>query len=67
MFGVNKRAFGKALTEMADIIGLHHQNVSTLQEALEHLGDAVQNMHELLKVQEARIELLEARTKLLDK
>ena len=42
-----------------EIASLTSHNVNTLQEALEHLGEAVQNMHELLLVQEARLQLLE--------
>jgi exonuclease III len=47
------------VAEMVEIASLTSHNVNTLQEALEHLGEAVQNMHELLLVQEARLQLLE--------
>jgi len=63
MFGVNKKTFRKTIEEVVDIVGIHHNNVSTLQEALAHLGDAVQGMNELIQVQEARIELLEKQLK----
>ena len=59
MFGVSKKIFRKAVEDIADIVGIHHENVNTLQEALVHLGDAVQEMNKLLEVQNARIELLE--------
>jgi len=47
------------VAEMVEISSLTSHNVNILQEALEHLGEAVQNMHELLLVQEARLQLLE--------
>jgi len=63
MFGVSKKIFKKTVEDVVDIVGIHHDNVSTLQEALVHLGDAVQSMNELIQVQEARIELLEKQLK----
>ena len=47
------------VAEMVEISSLTSHNVNILQEALEHLGEAVKNMHELLLVQEARLQLLE--------
>jgi prephenate dehydrogenase len=59
MFGISKRIFRKTIKEVVDIVAMHHDNVTALQGALEHLGEAVKNMHELLLVQEARLQLLE--------
>jgi hypothetical protein len=42
-----------------DIVGVHHENVTTLQEAVEHLAEVVLGMKELMVVQEARIKELE--------
>ena len=47
------------VAEMVEIASLTSHNVNTLQQALEHLGEAMQNMHELILVQEARLQLLE--------
>jgi hypothetical protein len=59
MFGISKRIFRKTIKEVVDIVAMHHDNVTALQGASEHLGEAVKNMHELLLVQEARLQLLE--------
>lgn len=61
MFGVSHKKFKIVINEFVDIIALHHENVNSLQEALGHLGEAVQSLNELSHVQEARIELLEKR------
>jgi len=59
MFGISKKNF-KAYTDgMLEIIGIHHKNVDDLQQALVHLGTAVEGMNELVEVQNKRIELLE--------
>jgi len=59
MFGISKKLFGKTVVEIVDIVGIHNDNVNTLQEAVEHLAEVVLGMKELMVVQEARIKELE--------
>jgi hypothetical protein len=59
MFGISKKLFGKTVVEIVDIVGVHHENVTTLQEAVEHLAEVVLGMKELMVIQEARIKELE--------
>jgi hypothetical protein len=59
MFGISKRIFRKTIEDVVEIVGIHHENVNTLQGVVEHLASAVQDSTELAEVQNARIELLE--------
>jgi hypothetical protein len=60
MFGRKKKQLNNMVNELLEIVGTNHENVSIMQEALGHLGEAVTNMHKLVMILESRIELLEA-------
>ena len=59
MFGISKKIFRGTIDSVIEIVGMHHENVTTLQEAVEHLAEVVLDMKELMVVQEARIKELE--------
>jgi hypothetical protein len=61
MFGAKKKKMNVMVEELLDIVTINHENVNTMKEALEHLGEAVKNMHELVLVIEARLVLLESK------
>ena len=63
MFGISKKLFGKTVVEIVDIVGIHNDNVNTLQEAVEHLAEVVLGMKELIVLQDGRIEELEKQLK----
>jgi len=63
MLGVSRKIFRETVEDIANIVSIHHENVNTLQEALVHLGDAVQEMNKLIEVQNARLNLLEQESK----
>jgi hypothetical protein len=63
MFGISKKLFGKTVVEIVDIVGIHNDNVNTLQEAVEHLAEVVLGMKELIVLQDSRIEELEKQLK----
>jgi hypothetical protein len=64
MFGKKKKEVRSAVNGLLEIISISNKNVIELQSALGHLGDAVEDMHKLLLIQEDRIELLEKRIEL---
>jgi predicted RNase H-like HicB family nuclease len=55
----NNKKTKAMVSELIGIASLTSRNVKTLQDALEHLGEALQSMHELVLVQEERLQLLE--------
>jgi len=63
MFGISKKLFGKTVVEIVDIVGIHNDNVNTLQEAVEHLAEVVLGMKELIVLQDSRIKELEKQLK----
>jgi hypothetical protein len=59
MFGKRRKEMEGLVKGLLDIVSISNGNVNTLQAALEHLGDMVESMNELILIQEARIDLLE--------
>ena len=59
MFGVSKRIFRKTIEDVVDIVAIHHDNVTTLQGAVEHLASVVQDSSKLVALQTTRIKELE--------
>jgi prephenate dehydrogenase len=59
MFGISKRIFRKTIKEVVDIVAMHHDNVTALQGAVEHLTEVASTMQELMIAQDIRIKELE--------